>query len=166
MPDRWRHVDHPDDERYDHVEIVIQPRWKESELSGDEYRFSYIVKMWRKGQLIQANTFGRMEWAVAAVPYLVEVSGDPGPGSTFDEKAWEKTQELCDQPGCSNEPTVFYERLKPYTRNGHELVKNEYAKEYRQFCDSHKHRGDCALDDADHNYKDIGQDPRTLGGGG
>ena len=51
--------------------------------------------------------------------------------------------------------TIFYKRLKPYTKSGDELVDHDYRNEYRQFCDRHKHRGDCDLDDADHNYLEI-----------
>jgi hypothetical protein len=41
--------------------------------------------------------------------------------------------------------------------NGDELAPNTYhdGKDYRQFCDKHKTRGDCDLDDADHNYEQI-----------
>jgi len=156
MSDYWMHVDHPDDEKYDKVTIECVPRWKESELSGDEYRFSYVVKAWRKGEVLVTRSWSRLEWALMGLQYTIFIHiEDEG----FDEEAWKRTRELCDQPGCENEPTVFYKRKKPFTKQGEELVDNRYRKQYRQFCTIHKHRGDCALDDADANYEVI-PDPR------
>lgn len=37
------HKPHRDCERYDRIEINCVERWKESELSGDEWRFSYVA---------------------------------------------------------------------------------------------------------------------------
>lgn len=153
LSERWVHADHPDDERFDNITVEIVPRWKESELSGDEYRFSYVIKAWRKGEVIVSRSFSRLDWALKALNYVVFISDDD---NHFDREAWDRTKKLCAQPGCAELPTIFYKRLKPYTKSGEELVEHEFRKEYRQFCDKHKVRGDCALDDADHNYEVIG----------
>jgi len=156
LTERWVHVNHPDDEHYDKVTIEIIPRWKESELSGDEYRFSYVVKAWRKGEVLVSRSWNRLEWALMGLQYTIEIRIEE---EGFDHDAFKRTQELCDQPGCSNLPTIFYKRKKAYTTQGEELVNNGYRNEYRQFCDIHKRRGDCGLDDADANYEVI-PDPR------
>ena len=156
--ERWVHADHPDDERYDKVTIDIVPRWKESELSGDEYRFSYVVKAWRKGEVLVKRSWSRLEWALMALQYTIFIHIEE---DGFDHEAWERTRQLCDQPGCANLPTVFYKRKKAYTKSGQELAEREYRREYRQFCVTHKRRGDCALDDADANYQEI-PDPRGI----
>lgn len=152
MVDRWSHVNHPDDEKYDKIAVEIQPRWKESELSGDEYRFSYVVQGWRKGEVLVTYSRSRLEWALMALQYEMYIHIQDG---AFDQEAYARTQELCDQPGCSEIPVIWYKRLKAYTRQGKELADNPYRLEYRQFCSKHKHRGDCGLDDADANYLEI-----------
>ncbi len=148
------HVDHPDDERFDRVTIECEERWKESELSGDEWRFSYVVKLWRKDEAIITASYSRLSWALQRLPLL---AGNYPADKVFDKDAWKRTGSLCDQPGCSADATVYYRRLKRYTDRGDLLAPNSSydGREYRQFCERHKHRGDCALDDADHNYERI-----------
>ena len=153
------HVMHPDDERFDRLTIDIVPRWKESELSGDEYRFNYEGGFWRKGELIVKTTTSRMSDILTAIPMLF--GSYPADGHTFDEDAWNRTLDKCDQPGCDLVATVFYELKKHYTKNGQELLKQGWDRQYRQFCENHKNRGDAGLDDADHNYIPI-SDQRLL----
>ena len=148
--DRPTHVDHPDDERYDNVTIEIHERWKDSELSGDEWRFSYVVTAWRKGEQIVVSGWSRLDWALMALQHTLNIA--PADGDIFNHEAWDRTKDKCDQPGCCEIATIFYKRLKPYTKSGDELVDHSWRNEYRQFCNRHTHRGDCGLDDADHNY--------------
>ena len=147
------HENHPEDERFDRIVIEVNPRWKESELSGDEWRFSYVIKAYRKGELIIQRSWSTLEYAVGALYYTLHIG--PQDGEYFDREAWERTKILCDQPGCAEVATVFYHRKKPYTNRGAELVAETRHYQYRQFCSKHRHRGDCDLDDADHNYEQI-----------
>lgn len=65
---------------------------------------------------------------------------------------------LCDQPGCRETATVAYRQLKPYTRCGHTYERRSEAWGWvyvRSFCNRHKDRGDCNLDDANDNYEEI-----------
>lgn len=65
---------------------------------------------------------------------------------------------LCDQPGCRETATVAYRQLKPYTRCGHTYERRSEAWGWvyvRTFCNRHKDRGDCNLDDANDNYEEI-----------
>ena len=153
------HVDHPDDERYDEIHIQVVPRWKESELSGNEWRFSYVAKVKRKGETILEISASRLEWLLAGLRWRMIVVGEEG---KVDTDAWDRTKDKCDQPGCRNLATIFYKRLKRYTKSGQELAPSTYydGKEYRKFCEQHKFRGDCGLDDADHNYNKI-RDPEA-----
>jgi hypothetical protein len=157
MPDfksPMMHVDHPDDERYDEITLKIAPRWKESELSGDEWRFSYTAEFKRKGESIFSISAGRLEWLLQGLQWRMIVGAEEG---SVDQKAWERTKLKCDQPGCSFVATRFFVRIKRYTEQGEELAPSEFydGKTYRQFCDGHIHRGDCGLDDSDANYKEI-----------
>lgn len=153
MINKPTHVDHPDDERYDSITIEIVERWKESELSGDEWRFGYLVSAWRKGEVIVSHYWTTLDYALKALQHTINIW--PTDGDNFNLDAWNRTKTLCDQPGCASTATIFYKRLKPYTKGGEELVDHKWRNEYRQFCDRHKTRGDCGLDDADHNYERI-----------
>ena len=65
---------------------------------------------------------------------------------------------LCDQPGCKQDATVAYRQLKPYTRCGHTYERRSEVWGWvyvRTFCNVHKDRGDCNLDDANDNYEEI-----------
>ena len=144
------HEDHPDDERFDSVTIDCIERWKESELSGDEYRFSYRVRFWRKEIVIIERSFSTLEYAIKYLPSMPSSTED----SAVNHDGWNATKRLCDQPGCALEASVFYKRKKHFTPRGEELVMGSIAT-YRQFCVEHKHRGDCSRDDSDHNYEAI-----------
>lgn len=157
MSEMMHHVNHPEDERFDEIHIYIQERWKESELSGDEWRFSYCAEVKRKGETVITINANKLQWLLAGLQWRMLIAGEE---NNFDQDAWEKTKFFCDQPGCANLPTVFYKRLKPYTSFGDELVDHDYRNEYRQFCERHEDRGDCDLDDANHNYETI-PDPRS-----
>jgi hypothetical protein len=147
---KMHHVDHPEDERYDEIHITCVERWKESELSGDEWRFSYRAEIKRKGETVLWVTSTRLKWLLMGLEWRMLTSGEE---NKFDMKAWERTKTKCDQPGCAAEATIYY-GLKKRWNHGDELAPNDYfdGKVYRQFCEKHKTRGDCDLDDADHNY--------------
>lgn len=157
MTEIMQHVNHPEDERFDEINIKVQERWKESELSGDEWRFSYWAQVKRKGETIITIEASRLSWLLNGLQWRMLIAGEE---DNFNQNAWEKTKDLCDQPGCARPATIFYKRLKPYTNQGDELVDHEYRREYRQFCERHEDRGDCDLDDANHNYETI-PDPRS-----
>lgn len=148
------HVDHPEDEKYDAIDVRVVPRWKESELSGDEWRFSYVADFKRKGEVIFSTSANTLDWLITRLGWAKLTAGE---NSEIDMKAWERTKDKCDQPGCREVATIFYKRLKRFTKQGDALEASSYydGNEYRQFCESHKHRGDCDLDDADLNYSLI-----------
>lgn len=148
------HVDHPDDEKFDAIDIRIQPRWKESELSGDEWRFSYVAEFKRKGETVISFSAHTLDMLIAGLKWRGVIAGEDG---GFDVEAWNRTKDKCDQPGCKELATIFYKRIKRYTSAGEALETSSYydGNEYRQFCERHKHRGDCGLDDADINYSMI-----------
>ena len=54
MTDTYYHVDHPNAQRFDRVEARVVERWKESELSGDEWRFSFVVDLYSHGVLVES----------------------------------------------------------------------------------------------------------------
>lgn len=143
------YMPHEDDEKIDYIDVRMVPRFKTSELSGDEWRVSAVVRFGYKGHVIYERTFGDMTSAVASLPHLL---------LTFREEAGSPTTQPshhpCDQVGCSEPATILYRMKAIYDHRGH---RDELSSPYhRGFCVRHSTRGDCGLDDADENYEVIG----------
>ena len=142
----------PDAQAFDEVRIYTKPRYKESGLSGDEWRISAVVELLRKGKVIVEQHYRDVESAAKFLPYLMAKSVDDGNG-------WfASVDELCDQEGCDIQATTFYRLKKRFCVGGGNCGQEieTFGKDYRrQFCDIHKTRGDCGLEDADGNYEEI-----------
>lgn len=149
---------HHDDEIVDHVEIECVPRYKESHLSGDEWRVGYRVKLRRKGTVLYSRSYGRMSDAAAHLPWLLRVFLEELPDE-HEEKWLQRIKDdrtTCAQVGCAEPATVFYMFNRLYAKNGEgPLPGNSWADSVTQFCDRHKTRGDCGLEDADRNYETL-----------
>lgn len=139
----------PDGQRFDKVDIYTVPRWKESELSGDEYRISANADLYYKGHLVKRMTFSDVEGAIryldGALAYWRESGEDFG---RIDDSM------LCDQESCSRVADVKYKRKQAFTQHGDPTDLYDFSL-YRVFCNQHKTRGDCSRDDADHNYVEV-----------
>ncbi len=61
---------HPDDQGVDRIEIDVVPRFKTSGLSGDEWRVSGRILMFRKGELVGERSMSNVESCVNALPWL------------------------------------------------------------------------------------------------
>lgn len=129
----------------DEVRIKTAIRWKESELSGDEFRISGRMEFYRNGRLVHSASARNVETACAHVAYHHAVALDEGKGYFAGE------EDFCDQEGCSEKGTTALQLKRGYNRDGSERKLSEDG-EYRLFCDKHKHRGDCSLEDSDDNY--------------
>jgi hypothetical protein len=136
----------PDAQAFDEVRIVTVPRYKQSGLSGDEWRISARIEFYRKGKLIRdVDHFSNIETACgfAYSAYHAAIgNGDAyfaGEGDT------------CDQEGCHETATVTYRLKKEFCSCGQE--KPTIGIDVRKFCDEHKRRGNQSLDDCDENYE-------------
>lgn len=134
----------PDAQAFDEVRIVTVPRYKTSGLSGDEWRISAKVTILRKGKVILEQSFRNVEYACAFLPATYHKAVDDGKGLFAGE------DDICDQEGCAASATVTYRLRHGYCRDGHK--SDLHWPTIRKFCDEHKVRGDCGLDDADANY--------------
>lgn len=136
----------PNAQAFDEVRITTHPRYKESEISGDEWRISARIEYYLKGHLIGSRSWRNAENALRY--------GDYGTVDMFENgKGLEKVPDvsaLCDQEGCTEVATTKMHLKKRYRNDGSSY--DPLYPEYRCFCDWHKHRGDCGLDDADDNY--------------
>lgn len=142
----WRDL-RPDAQAFDEVRITTVPRWKESELSGDEWRISAKVELLRKGSVIVEQSFSNVQTACG---YLYSVYGSAIDNGKAD---FAGIIDICDQEGCAEKATVTYQKLADYCRDGHKTVP--HTIKVRCFCDRHKVRGDCGLDDSDKNYGSL-----------
>ena len=140
----WRDLK-PDAQAFDEIRITTVPRFKESGLSGDEWRISASIELWRKGKLIAERGARNIESACKFVAAFHAEQCDDGKGFFAGEG------DICDQEGCAQPATVTYRKKSDYCREGHKT--EPHAIKIRKFCDRHKHRGDCGLDDADTNYE-------------
>jgi hypothetical protein len=135
----------PDAQAFDEVRFVTMPRYKTSGLSGDEWRISIKVQFFRKGRLVHEDAVTHdMEKAMAFAAYKYSQAIDDGKAMFAGE------DDYCDQEGCSEKATVKLYKKRSYCNDGH--PSTPHLPEYRMFCDKHQKRGDCGLDDADHNY--------------
>lgn len=157
------HLDHPDDSTFDRVSIELVPRYKESGLSGDEWRVSAVTSLYRKNRLIVKRAYSNVEAATAHLPWLLKVWSELGDEES--EIRWrqflKEGDSLCHQPGCAERASVLYELKDLWDRrHGVRLEKrpDPYYRYVRAFCDIHKERGDCGLEDSDSNYIKV----RTL----
>jgi hypothetical protein len=138
-----------DDEGIDHIELTVVDRFKTSELSGDEWRYSVAIHFYRKGILVYEKTYGKMEWAVAALPYelmiLPENSRLP---------LWGLDDKVCNQYGCKEKAVVVYRVKEKYTEQGQGPLPDE-PETYRAYCQRHAERGDADREDNMNNYEIV-----------
>lgn len=134
----------PDAQAFDEVRIITIPRYKQSGLSGDEWRISAEVQFWRKGILRHSVGHSNIEKACGCVYFDLMRAIDDGKAYFAGEG------NLCDQEGCLRDASVTYQLKQRFCREGHGTTPTHPT--IRKFCDQHKKRGDCALEDADDNY--------------
>lgn len=146
LGDKWSHALRPDSQSFDEVQIKTIPRYKTSGLSGNEWRIHAEVYLLRKGQIVKQRGYGDIESASKFLSWLMVETVENG-GGHFDSIA-----DFCDQEGCSESATVFYQKKKEWCGRCGESREITWGKLYRQFCSVHKTRGDCGLDDCDDNY--------------
>lgn len=170
---------HEDDQWFDSVTIRIAERWKESELSGDEWRFSYVMTLWRKGVPLARRSTSRFDWALGHMPTMLDSLAPVGNDDELRDAWAAKSAELfghpdpyfeefCAQPGCTHLATHEYRLRKSWCNRCGES-KVPHREQRRRFCGLHLHRGDCGLDDADVNYelmriRDVAYEPLKIGG--
>lgn len=149
MLDRPAYKRHSDDEWYDEIRISIVPRYKTSELSGDEWRIAAKIEIFRKGALLKERFLSKMDYAIDFLKATIHEMADEG--FTGDHATFER---LCFQPGCKEVGVVEYQlKDEYYPSYGDKMPKQPWRQDARRrFCERHARRGDCGLEDADRNY--------------
>jgi hypothetical protein len=113
-------------------------------MSGDEWRISASIEFIRKGKVIKAFTASNIEYAVRLLDSKLINFGEGNGGYYGGEGSF------CDQEGCSEIANVLAKKKFDWSRDGNKSESPSNA--YRLFCNKHKRRGDCGLDDSDTNY--------------
>ena len=149
VPNEHR-IYHHESQRFDEVRIRTNYRWKESELSGDEWRFNATVEFLYKGDVIWSHGFRDCETAMQMALTMF----------TLDCEAMKVTKDrknTCDQEGCAELATVKLLLKKSYCVGGGNCgqEKTSFGKDYLLFCERHSHRGDCDIQDCDDNYDRV-----------
>lgn len=137
----------PDAQACDKIIIETVPRFKESEMSGDEWRISARIQFWRKGVLIKEEYASNIEYAVRLLDHKFIQFAEGGGAYYAGEN------DICDQEGCDQLAQVIAKKKFDYCREGHKSESPSSA--YRMFCKKHKNRGDCGLDDSNQNYEFV-----------
>lgn len=153
------HKQHNESQFFDEVHITTRPRWKESEISGDEWRYSARVSVKYKGLEILAFTMRNAASAIEHANTMIMLKCE---GAEFDpQRRMELFKTCCDQEGCAQIATEFFEIHKQYRRDGSIVEPYNAGKTwFAKFCKRHSTRGDCGLEDADNNYTRI-EDPNA-----
>jgi len=147
---RASHCIRPNAQAFDKIVMKTVPRWKESEMSGDEWRISTLIEFSRNGEVVHEMTWGDLNHAVKDLGHMFDKSIEAMPGGY--SLAGDGVH--CDQEGCSEKATITYKRKEPHcTYCGQTRGPSGFSIDLRSFCDRHARRGDCGLDDADRNYE-------------
>jgi len=149
VPARYRH---PDDEYVDEVKIGTAHRWKDSEISGSEWRRSSTLLFLRKGHVVFQRDFRALSHAVEASPWF-KLIWDEEPG--FRALSAEVERSLCQQPGCQRPPSPrIYQLGKRQISRQHDVLVGIPADRpvLTWWCEAHERRGDCGLEDRDDNW--------------
>ncbi len=152
LEEKLHHALAPDRQMFDEVRIVTVPRYKTSGLSGDEWRISAMVQFIKKGTIVAERGFSNVDTAIELLSMMRVQWAEMGEGEIPGARELVNKKGLCDQEGCSEPATVKY-LIKQEWCDQCGQKKESYSKQYRQFCEKHKQRGDCSLEDQDKNYE-------------
>jgi len=147
LGDKQRRDLRPDAQAFDRIVIETVPRWKDSELSGSEWRISASTKFYRKGKLVHEEGSSDVSFGAYLVGARLIQACDNALGY------FGGIDDLCDQEGCSEKATIKAVKKFDWCREGHKSETPSNA--YRLFCAKHSTRGDCGLDDNDSNYEKV-----------
>jgi len=138
----------PDDEGIDRIELVVEPRFKTSGLSGNEWRVSAVVKFFRKGELLWEQSFGELQYAIAFLGAEFHSRSEKSPIAL-----WAFTDEKCMQPSCGEKAQTEYRIRDEYVRGEGPIPQLDGFEKRRRFCLRHARRGDSDREDCDGNYE-------------
>lgn len=141
----------PEWQMYDEIKISTNIRRKESELSGDEFRISVVVKAYFKGHEVKSLVFSDMPTSLQLLyARLYHPENEDG---AIPKEIVESDKIHCDQPGCPLNGNRFFWIKQLFAKDGSRIDSIDYKgiRYYRRFCDQHADRGDCDREDCNDN---------------
>lgn len=139
----------PDFQSVDEIRVTTIPRYKTSDLSGNEWRYHVQTKFYKKGNVVGEYSNGNVESAVGRMDHMLQ--NRSACEINYNERI--KQGFYCDQEGCNEEATVHYKILNEDQCEKRSIKVN--TDTFRAFCHRHSKRGDCGIDDADDNYECV-----------
>lgn len=141
----------PDFEVFDKITMEVIPRYKQSGLSGDEWRQHVKITFLFKGEEI--HSFGTNSMESACLMLGAELITNTSP---IPDKVIKAEDKKCFQPSCCNDATRTFFIKQLYSDRGEKLdVEDTGGLTYlRKFCEKHSIRGDCSREDSDDNYQE------------
>ena len=141
-------------ENYDRIEFKVVPRYKTSDLSGDEWRQHVEVTCYFKGEPVLSFGVRDMAIALALTPGKLITESNNG---IQDAVIKREHDGACDQPSCEKQSVGRFLIKEEFSERGHKLDKADShgLRYYRQFCKTHLRRGDCGREDSDDNYEPM-----------
>src|SRR5690349_6718653 len=125
LSDKPNYKRHDDDEWFDEIRISVKPRYKTSGMSGDEWRVSALVEVFRKGVLLKDRSFSKLHYAADFLPAILHEMSDEGFSGNH-----EQFERLCAQPGCKEDGVVEYRIIDQfYPTYGDKMPKRDYLGE-------------------------------------
>ena len=137
-------------ETFDEITLRVVPRFKESEVSGDQWRHLVQVELRFKGVTMVALTYRRMQDALMMLPSAWILAQEP-----VSDQFLAIERERCDQPGCPRVAEFRCELVRETSSDGYYIADEGRSPAFRKFCESHHHRGNQSREDCDDNYRPI-----------
>jgi hypothetical protein len=147
-----RHLRLPGYEFFDEIRLAADSRYKDSDVSGSEWRTGITIEFLFKGDVMATCGALDMQAAAAILAYrLLDNGGTELEVDIRKHAALERT--CCDQPGCKKPWTWIAWLRRRYTNEAALIVITPPERFFRRFCDDHADRGDDAgYEDANNNY--------------
>ena len=143
------------DDFIDEVSIKTIPRFKSSELSGDEWRTHAQVELRRKGHVIATTGVLNMECAAALLPWFLKTFGEDRNFDKQVQEAMDRDWDLCQQPGCPESVDTMFKVLVEACHLGPHPVDPDRTPMFRGFCKAHLNRGDQSFEDSNESYEEV-----------
>lgn len=139
----------------DKIVIETEPRLKDSDLSGREWRFHANVTAYYKGKKVADTFYSDVQSAMGKIKdwYEEDAFFTINPRAAIEEDGKPK----CDQEGCCSDATKAFKHLKKYCQDcsKEEVIDPEEEIRFNVYCDAHSDRGDLSLTDSVRNLKEF-----------
>lgn len=148
------HLRLPEYQFFDDIRLKASSRWRDSDMSGSEWRSGILIEFLFKGEVMATCGARDMQAAAAILAYRLLDNGTDLEVNRGKHMALEAA--CCDQPGCAKPWTVIAWLRQRYTKRAEPIPPSPPERFFRRFCDDHEDRGeDAGYEDADANYDKV-----------